>query len=166
MAEVELTAIATDDDRAAVLGLRRGPGQERFVASVEDSFQDALDDPRACPRMWAVKDAASEEVVGFAMISDGIPDEVLAAADDLVGPYYLWRLLIDERRQGKGYGTATLDAIIDYVRTRPDADILWTSCSQEPDGPRPFYLGYGFRDTGTIFDEEHLLRYDLDTEDR
>ena len=33
MATVELRDIVTEDDREAVLGLRRGPGQERFLAS-------------------------------------------------------------------------------------------------------------------------------------
>ena len=55
------------------------------------------------------------------MISDGIPAETLAADDDIVGPYYLWRLLIDEAYQGRGYGAATIDAVVAYLRTRPGA---------------------------------------------
>ena len=38
MATVELRDIVTDADRAAALTVRRGPGQERFVASVEKSL--------------------------------------------------------------------------------------------------------------------------------
>ena len=64
------------------------------------------------------------------MISDGIPQETLAADRDIVGPYFLWRLLIDERVQGRGYGAATIDAVVAYVRTRPGADVLWTSCGR------------------------------------
>ena len=40
----------------------------------------------------------------------------------LLGPFYLWRLLIDERHQRRGYGTAALDAIVAYVRGRPGAE--------------------------------------------
>ena len=58
------------------------------------------------------------------MISDGIPPERLASDDDLIGPYYLWRLLIDKRHQHRGYGTAVLDEIVGYLRTRPGADVL------------------------------------------
>ena len=103
MAVVQLHDIVTDADRAAVMRLRRGPGQERYLGSMESHFEDAVADARACPRMWAVHDG--DLLVGFVMISDGIPAERLAADDDLVGPYYLWRLLIDERFQGGGYGS-------------------------------------------------------------
>ncbi len=127
---------------------------------MDSHFEDAIDDAAGLPAdVVGPGRAPSGRLVGFAMISDGIPAEILAARDDIVGPYYLWRLLIDERRQGKGYGTATLDAVVDYVRTRPDADMLLDELQPGPDGPQPFYLGYGFRDTGTImWDEEHLLR--------
>ena len=90
------------------------PGQEQFVASVEQSFADAIEHPEACARYWAVYDG--DETVGFAMISDNIPRATLDADPTLAGPYFLWRLLIDERHQRRGYGTATLDAVVDYVR--------------------------------------------------
>jgi diamine N-acetyltransferase len=32
--------------------------------------------------------------------------------DDLVGPYFLWKLLIDAPLQGRGYGAATIDAVV------------------------------------------------------
>ncbi len=67
--------------------------------------------------MWSV--VAGERVVGFVMISDGIPAERLASDDDLLGPYFLWRLLIDQHEQRKGYGTATLDAVVAYRRRAP-----------------------------------------------
>ena len=53
--------------------------------------------------MWAAYDG--DHAVGFVMISDGIPADTLAADADIVGPYYLWRLLIDEGAQRQGYGT-------------------------------------------------------------
>lgn len=159
MPTVQLRDIVTDEDRAAALGVRRGPGQDRFVASVEESFQDAIDDARACPRMWTV--CAGDRAVGFAMISDGIPQERLAAEADLIGPYFLWRLLIDERHQRRGYGTATLDAIVEYLRTRPGADVLWTSAGPGEGTPEPFYLRYGFVSTGEVKWGERLLRLDL-----
>jgi diamine N-acetyltransferase len=156
---VELRDLVTDADRAAVLALRVRPGQERFVASVEDSFGDAVDDARACPRMWSVQ--AGGQVVGFAMISDGIPPEQLAADDDLIGPYFLWRLLIGGRHQRRGYGTAALDSIVDYVRGRPGAAVLWTSAAPGDGSPQPFYERYGFVPTGEVKSGENVLRLDL-----
>jgi len=159
MAVVELRDIVTDTDRQAVLGLRAGEGKERFVASVQDSFRDAVRDARACPRMWSVNDG--DRVVGFVMISDGIPAERLASDADLLGPYFLWRLLIDERSQRHGYGTAAIDAVVDYLRTRPGADVLWVSAGQGDGTPQPFYERYGFVPTGEVMDDEVVLRLDL-----
>lgn len=159
MATVQLRNIVTEEDRAAVLTLRRGPGQERYLGSMESHFEDAVTDARACPRMWSVHDR--DLLVGFVMISDDIPAARLAADDDLVGPYFLWRLLIDERFQGHGYGAATLDAVVDYLRTRPAADVLLTSCRDGPGSPQPFYVRYGFVLTGETKWGEDLLRLDL-----
>ena len=158
-AVVELRDIVTDADRAAVLALSVAPDQEAFVASVEDSFHDAIADARACPRMWSVH--AERHVVGFVMISDGIPAERLATDHDLIGPYFLWRLLIDRAEQRKGYGTAVLDAIVDYLATRPGAAVLWTSAGRGPGTPQPFYERYGFVMTGEIMHKEVVLRLDL-----
>lgn len=159
MPAVELRDIVTDADRAAVLAVQRGPGQDEFVASVETSLEEAGLYPEACARFWAIHDG--DAVVGFAMISDGIPDEVLAADPTLLGPYYLWRLLIDERHQRKGYGSAALDAIVDYVQTRPSARTLLVSVHPGEGGPQPFYERYGFVPTGQIHEDEVVLELDL-----
>jgi len=156
---VTLRDIVTDRDRAAALAVAVSPEQEQFVSSVEQSFRDAILDARARPRYWTVNDG--EAVVGFVMISDGIPAEQLAAEPDLVGPYYLWRLLIDQRHQRRGYGTATLDAIVEYLRDRPDADALYVSAGQGPGTPQPFYERYGFVPTGRVVDGEVVLKLDL-----
>ena len=164
MVAVQLRDIVTDADRAAVLQLRRAPGQERFLGSMESHFEDAVTDAKACPRMWSANDG--DRLVGFVMISDGIPAETLAADDDILGPYYLWRLLIDADVQGRGYGFATLDAVVAYLRTRPGADVLLTSCVSGEGSPQPFYERYGFVPTGEIKWDEVVLRLDLTTEDR
>jgi diamine N-acetyltransferase len=92
------------------------------------------------------------------MISDNIPQPI---DDDLAGPYYLWKLLIDHRFQRRGYGTAALDAVVDYLRTRPGAEVLDTSCADGPGSPRAFYLRYGFTDTGQVLWGENVLALDL-----
>jgi diamine N-acetyltransferase len=156
MPRVVLHDILTEADKAAVMDLRRGPGQERYLGSMESHFEDAAEEARAKPRMWSVRDG--DQVVGFVMISDGIEQ----LDEDLVGPYYLWRLLIDERFQGRGYGSATIDAVVDYLRGRPGAEVLWTSCAAGDGSPQPFYLKYGFIRTGEVKWGEDLLRLELD----
>ena len=155
MVRVQLRDIVTEEDRRAVLALRRAPGQERYLGSMESHFEDAADEPDAKPRMWSVHD--DERLVGFVMISDGI--EVLR--EDLVGPYFLWRLLVDERFQGRGYGAATIDAVVEYLCVRPGADVLYTSCEHGEGSPQSFYLRYGFAPMGERKWGEDILALDL-----
>jgi diamine N-acetyltransferase len=167
MATVELRDIVSEDDEEAVMGLRRGPGQERYLGRMISHFEDAIADAKACPRMWSVHDAATGQLVGFVMISDNIPAETLAADDDIVGPYFLWRLLVDHRFQKRGYGAATIDAVVEFLRAnRPNADVLLTSCKAGDGSPQPFYLRYGFRKTGEVKWGEDILALDLATHGR
>ena len=154
MPAVGLREIVTAEDRTAVMGLRRAPGQENYVSSMQESFAEADAFPRAMPRAWAVHDAGTGTLVGFAMISDNIPRPI---DQDLIGPYFLWKLLIDESSQGLGYGAATIDAVVDYVRTRPGAEVLYTSCGLGPGSPLGFYLRQGFSDTGRRHEGEQVL---------
>jgi len=161
MPTVQLRDIETEDDVEAVMGLRRGPGRERYIGSMISNFEDAVRFEQACPRMWSVHDVEHGALVGFVMISDGIPREVLDADDDIVGPYFLWRLLIDVHHQGRGYGRATIDAVVEYLRTRPDADALYVSSVPGPATPKTFYLHYGFVMTDRVADGEQVMRLDL-----
>ena len=125
---------------------------------VEDIFIEAVEEARAMPRQWAIHDSDTGRLVGFTMISDGIPEPI---DDDLVGPYFLWKLLIDVDEQGHGFGAATIDAVVEYLRGRPGAEVLYTSCSDGRGSPRGFYLKYGFADTGRVMWGENVLALDL-----
>ena len=143
----------TESNREAVEALRVSPAQEQFVSNVTDSLLEAADEPDGRAIYWAVY--AGEEPVGFVMISDevGAPGYI---------PQYLWKLLIDQRHQGRGYGTATLDLIVEYFRSRPGVEVMWTSAGQGDGSPVTFYERYGFERTGEIvFDDEDLLRLEL-----
>ena len=78
--------------------------------------------------------------------------------------FFLWKLLIDARFQRRGYGTATIDAVVDLLRNYPSADALFTSAVSGPASPASFYEHYGFVRTGEIFDDEIVLRLYLHTE--
>jgi len=146
----------TEGNRTAVEALAVTEEQSYYVASVTTSLQEAQEYPDA--KAWYRAVYADDEPVGFVMISDGI------TVDDpsYVGPYYLWRLLVDHRFQGQGYGTAALDLVVEHVRTRPDARVLLTSHVVGPTSPVTFYERYGFRLTGAVHDGEPLLELPLD----
>jgi diamine N-acetyltransferase len=92
----------TADNREAVLALRVVPGQERFVSSVADSLAEAAAYPHARP-WYRVVYARGEPArpVGFVMISWNVPPE----PPEIIGPWFLWKLLIDGRYQGPGPST-------------------------------------------------------------
>lgn len=130
--------------------------QAHYVASVADSLSEAAANPLAHP--WYRGVYSGETPAGFLMISDGIPD----GHPELLGPYFLWRLLIDTRWQGRGFGRAAVDLVVDHVRKRPDAKVLLTSIQPGFVGsPRGFYLTYGFKTTGQSFDGEEVLELEL-----
>src|SRR6478672_3596088 len=104
----------SEHNRVAVEALSVTEDQANYVAGVAESIEEAAQLPDAMP--WYRAIYADDVPVGFVMISDGITVD----NPDYVGPYYLWRLLIDHRFQGRGYGTATLDLIVEHVRSRPD----------------------------------------------
>ena len=87
------------------------------------------------------------------MLSDGITVE----NPDYLGPYYLWRLIVDHRHQGRGYGSAALRLAIDHLRTRPDAHVLLTLVAAGPETPLGFYLGFGFTPRGDVHQGELVL---------
>ena len=152
MATVALRPI-DDSNRDAVLALRVSLAQRRFVSSVADSLVEAAEEPDGRAIFWAVYDG--DTPVGFVMISDevGGPRHI---------PQFLWKLLIDERYQRQGFGTATLDLIVEYFRRRPDVQVMWTSAGQGKGSPIPFYERYGFEQTGKIvWGHEMLLRLQL-----
>ena len=128
---VELRPV-TDANRSELEALRVSTDQERFVSSVRDSLVEAAEEPGARAIAWGVYDA--DTPVGFVMIADEVDDPGYK-------PQYLWKLLIDERYQRRGFGTATLDLVVAYFRARQGVTVTWTSAGEGEGGPIPFYPG-------------------------
>ena len=149
----------TADNRAELEALAVTAAQAGYVDGVSDSLAEAADHPQAAP--WSRGVYAGDTPVGFVLLSDGISAEDLADPE-LLGPYFLWRLLIDHRHQGHGYGAAAVRLVVDHLRRhRPDAQELLTSCGRGPGDPYGFYLRQGFRDTGATHQGETVLTLPL-----
>lgn len=114
--------------------------QLRFVSDVEESIQEAAEVPEANPWYRGVYDDGVP--VGFVMIAWDVPP-----TDGLIGPWFLWKLLIDRDHQRRGYGQAVLDLIVQIVRENGGTE-LFTSYTDRPGGPGPFYARLGFVPTG------------------
>jgi diamine N-acetyltransferase len=143
----------TAENREAVLNVRRGPGQDQFVASVEKSFEDAETYPQANP--WHRAIYVGDEPVGFVMLSWDVEP-----MPGILGPWFLWRLLIDERYQGRGYGREAMRQVTDLIRANGATELL-TSYVPGEGGPAGFYRKLGFEPTGEMEDGEVVLRLRL-----
>jgi diamine N-acetyltransferase len=127
------------------------PGQDRFVAPNAVSIAEAYFHPTA----WFRAIYADDEPVGFLMLDD----------DDTKPLYTLWRLMIADGFQGRGYGKRAVELLVDYVRTRPGATALMTSWVPGDDGPAEFYRKLGFELTGEMDEGEVVGRLGLDAAD-
>jgi diamine N-acetyltransferase len=131
----------TDDNREAVLALRVAPEQGRFVGSVQGAMEDAARSPHAKP--WHRAVYAGEDAVGFVMLSWNVQPQ----PPDIVGPWFLWKIIVDWRYQGHGYGTEAVRQVAELVRAEGGSELL-TSYVPEDGGPAGIYQRLGFVPTG------------------
>jgi len=143
----------TGANRDAVTALRVGPGQDRFVGGVEESIREAAETPEGAP--WYRAIYAGDDPVGFVMLSWNVTPQ-----PGIIGPWFLWRLLIDERFQGRGFGREALRLIVELIRAEGATELL-TSYQPGDGEPWPFYEKFGFVPTGEIDGTEVVLRLDL-----
>jgi len=73
---------------------------------------------------------ADDEPVGFIMLGWNVtPDP-----PRIIGPWFLWKLLVDERYQQRGYGREAVRLVAEIVRAN-GAEELLTSCLPGDDAP-------------------------------
>ncbi len=131
-----------------ITDLKVAPEQTGFVATNAESIAEAYFDRDVA---WFRAVYADEVPVGFIMLED----------DAAKQEYFLWRFMIDARYQGHGYGRRALELLVEYVKTRPGAKALMTSCVPGDGSPCPFYERLGFVPTGEVDEGEIVLRLAL-----
>lgn len=141
----EVTKENLDD----ILYLQVTKEQENFVASNAVSIAQAHFYPEVA---WFRAIYANETAVGFVMLED----------DPINLSYSLWRLMIDTRFQKRGFGKRAVKLVLKYVKTRPKAKFLLTSCVSGKGSPIKFYEKMGFILTGEIDEDgELLMKYEF-----
>jgi diamine N-acetyltransferase len=151
---IELREI-TDENRAGVVALHAGPAQGTFVSSVADSILEAAEYPEGSPWYRAVY--VDDQPVGFVMLSWNVTPR----PPDIIGPWFLWKLIVDERHQRRGIGRAIVDEVTRLIRAQGATELL-TSHTVGEGGPGGFYEQLGFVPTGTYDSEgEPILRLEL-----
>ena len=116
------------------------PPKKNMVAPNAVSIAEAYFEKHA----WFRAIYAGETPVGFVMLYD----------DPEIPEYFLWRLMVAGQHHGKGYGRRGMQLLTEYVRSRPGAKVLETSCGQGAGSPEGFYRKLGFERNGKMIGDE------------
>ena len=141
----------TEENLQQCFDLKVADDQTGYIASNADSWNTSKEN-RDVARPFAIY--CDEKMVGFTMFAF---DEKYEDPNDR---YWLWRLMIDESQQGKGYGTAALQVIIQYFRDHGANNIRLSTKETNTNALR-MYRKVGFFDTGEMNDKEIVLQLDL-----
>jgi RimJ/RimL family protein N-acetyltransferase len=148
--DVRLVEI-TDDNFRTWTWMDPHRSQQPFVATVEESFVDALfpGTRYGVPLVPEYRGIEADGVpAGFIMWSEATPDP------------YLWRFLVDRRHQGRGIGRRAFGLWAQLMRDHEHTEAE-TSWVQAPGGPEAFHLSCGWVPTGAYEDGEALARLRL-----
>ena len=78
--------------------------------------------------------------------------------------YDIWHMMIDASLQGKGYGKAALELVLDYIRNKPfgDSDRVALTCNKNNASALALYKNMGFEPTGTEDEDEVELALSIE----
>ena len=102
---ITLRAI-TEDNFIDAFNLKLAPGQERFVSHPVRSLAQAYVYREQCQPFGIYE---GDTMVGYVMV----------IYDYDIPEYDIWHMMIDESYQRRGYGSAALDLVLDYIKTKP-----------------------------------------------
>ncbi len=134
----------TEENFIDAFNLKLAPGQEAFVSHPVRSLAQAYVYRDQCQPFGIYAD---EKMVGYVMV----------IYDYDVPEYDIWHMMIDEAQQGKGYGSAALALVLDYIRAKPfgSSDRVVLTCNKENENALALYRKMGFAPTG-VEDEDEI----------
>ena len=143
----------TSDNYSQVLNLKITPAQEaaKFVSPVVRSLADAWfyrDEGIAYPK--AVYE--DEDLVGFIMYELDTEEQQV----------FIWRFLIDQAFQGKGYGRQTIEVVMEMAKEQAQITKVVADYVDGNEPMKKILLDLGFEETGFNKEiNEHIMVYQL-----
>lgn len=139
---IHLKAIA-EDNFIDAFALKLAPEQECFVSHPIRSLAQAYVYREQCQPFGIYE---GDRMVGYVMV----------IYDYDVPEYDIWHMMIEQAEQGKGYGKAALDRVLDYIREKPfgSSDRVTLTCNKENIRALTMYKSKGFAETGVTDGEE------------
>ena len=127
--------------------LSLGEGQDRFVSHPIRSLAQAYVYYNQCTPFGIY---SNDTIVGYVMVIYDYDEET----------YNIWHMMIDEKYQGKGYGSIAIKLCIDYIKSKPfgsSNDVILT-CNKDNSIAIHIYEKIGFKDTGERDDNELVMK--------
>ena len=143
----------TGDNYFQVLDLKISPEQEaaKFVAPVVSSLADAWyyrEEGITYPKAIYAK----EDLVGFIMYD----------LDPESQQVFIWRFLIDQAFQGKGYGRQTIEVVMEMAKEQAQITKVVADYVDGNEPMKKILLDLGFEETGFNKEiNEHIMVYQL-----
>ena len=139
-----------------ILKLKVSESQNGFVAPNDVSIIEAYTAITANGHAFPFGLFDGEKPVGFLMIGFDVDDYWDDAPEIAKGNYNLWRLMIDESYQQKGFGKEAVRLALEFINTFPcgKAEYCWLSYEPENEAARQLYRSFGFIETGEMDGEE------------
>ena len=133
----------------SILDLSVSEEQRSFVASNTYSLAQAFVQPECVPLALYVEN----KPVGFAMY----------CIDESDREYWIYRLMIDQRHQGRGYGRAAMLLLIDRIRSEMDEQRprIFSSFEPQNEVAKSLYESLGFVPDGRVEYGEIVYRLDV-----
>ncbi len=135
----------TPENFEECINLRVSESQKTFVApNVKSIAQSKL-----YPTYETFAIYSSDEMVGFVMFGLDTDDQ----------RFFLGRLMIDEKQQGKGFGKAATREVIERLKQNPDCKEIYLSFIPENADAERLYESIGFERTGELNGREIVMRF-------
>ena len=146
---ITLRAI-TEDNFIDAFNLKLAPGQERFVSHPVRSLAQAYVYREQCQPFGIYE---GDTMVGYVMV----------IYDYDIPEYDIWHMMIDESYQRRGYGSAALDLVLDYIKTKPfgSSNRVTLTCNKDNIQALKLYKSKGFTETGAEDEDEIELSLTL-----
>ena len=136
--------------------LQVSESQKGFVAANDVSIIEAYTTITANGFAFTFGIYDGEIPVGFIMIGYDVDDHWDNPPYIARGNYSLWRLMIDENYQKKGFGREAVALGLDFIKSFPcgKSEYCWLSYEPENEVARQLYRSYGFVETGDMVSGE------------
>lgn len=146
-----------------ILKLEVFDNQKSFVATNNSSIIEAYIAITENNHVFTFGIYKDETPIGFLMIGYDVNSDDEGAPEIAKGNYNIWRLMIDKKYQGKGFGKKAMDLAIEFINTFPCgiAKYCWLSYENYNNVARQLYKSVGFVETEEKDGEEIVAILEL-----